>query len=152
MAERPTGSPSQLPFFVYGTLRPGLVNHDRHLTGRCAEARPAVLAGAALHEGPGFPYAVPAPGRRVVGDLLTIRPDVYARVLTELDELEECRPDGSGLYVRVQLPVLVTDAPERRTRPAWVYLAGPAQAARLRAAPTLIPSGDWTDRWTAGPA
>ncbi|MDH6137708.1 gamma-glutamylcyclotransferase (GGCT)/AIG2-like uncharacterized protein YtfP [Kitasatospora sp. MAA4] len=133
-----------LPFFVYGTLRPGLLNHARYLAGRCETARPAVLEGAALHEGPGYPYAVLAPGQRVHGDLLTVRPADYPQVLAELDLLEECRPDGTGLYVRVRLPVTVAPGAERVD--AWVYLAGPAESARLRAAPAPIPSGDWLDR------
>ncbi|MFH8380345.1 gamma-glutamylcyclotransferase family protein [Kitasatospora sp. NPDC018058] len=134
-----------LPFFVYGTLRSGGRNHAVHLAGRCAEIRPAVLEGAALHAGPGFPYAVPdpTPGRRIVGELITVRPGAYAGALATLDELEECRADGTGLYVRRRLAVW-TAAGEQRE--AWVYLAGPAAEARLRARPALIASGDWADR------
>lgn len=132
--------PPVLPLFVYGTLRPGLHNHARYLGGLCESARPAVLAGVALHEGPGFPYVVPDPGRRVHGELLTVRPDAYRSVLAALDRLEDCRPDGSGLYVRVRMPV--TPAAGEPVD-AWVYLAGPAETARLRAHPALIPSGDW---------
>ncbi|MFF2141910.1 gamma-glutamylcyclotransferase family protein [Kitasatospora sp. NPDC058190] len=134
-----------LPFFVYGTLRSDGRNHAVHLAGRCAEIRPAVLDGAALHAGPGFPYAVPdpTPGRRVVGELITVRPGAYAGALATLDELEECRTDGTGLYVRRRLTVR-TAAGELRE--AWVYLAGPAAEARLRARPALIGSGDWADR------
>jgi gamma-glutamylcyclotransferase (GGCT)/AIG2-like uncharacterized protein YtfP len=139
-----------LPLFVYGTLRPGLRNHARHLAGRCLAARPAVLPGAALHEGPGYPFAVldATPGRAVRGELLTVRPDLFAGTLDELDELEDCRPDGTGLYVRLRLPVLLTGphGAAGGTVPAWVYLAGPEQTARLRVRPALIPTGDWTDR------
>ncbi|MGW3039602.1 gamma-glutamylcyclotransferase family protein [Kitasatospora sp. NPDC001159] len=134
-----------LPFFVYGTLRSGGRNHAVHLAGRCVEIRPAVLEGAALHSGPGFPYAVPdpTPGRRIVGELITVRPGAYAGALATLDELEECRADGTGLYVRRQLAVRTTTGEQRE---AWVYLAGLAAEARLRAWPALIASGDWADR------
>ncbi|HJD85079.1 gamma-glutamylcyclotransferase family protein [Kitasatospora aureofaciens] len=134
-----------LPFFVYGTLRSGGRNHAVHLAGRCAGILPAVLEGAALHDGPGYPYAVPdaTPGRRIVGELVTVRPGAYAGVLADLDRLEDCRTDGTGLYLRRRMAVR-TAAGERRE--AWVYLAGPAAAARLRARPALIASGDWTDR------
>ncbi|MEV7023286.1 gamma-glutamylcyclotransferase family protein [Kitasatospora sp. NPDC093558] len=134
-----------LPFFVYGTLRSGGHNHARHLAGRCADIRPAVLEGAALHDGPGFPWAVPdpAPGRRIVGELVTVRPGAYAGALADLDWLEECRADGTGLYVRRRVGVR-TAAGE--TREAWVYLAGPTVAEELRARPALIVSGDWAER------
>ncbi|WBP85805.1 gamma-glutamylcyclotransferase family protein [Kitasatospora cathayae] len=134
-----------LPFFVYGTLRSGGRNHAVHLAGRCSGIRPAVLDGAALHEGPGYPFAVAdaTPGRRVVGELVTVRPGAYAGALADLDRLEGCRADGTGLYVRRRLAVR-TAAGERRE--AWVYLAGPAAEARLRARPALIASGDWTER------
>ncbi|MFD5462488.1 gamma-glutamylcyclotransferase family protein [Kitasatospora sp. NPDC127059] len=136
---------ASLPFFVYGTLRSGGRNHARHLGGRCAEIRPAVLEGAALHEGPGFPYAVPdpAPGRRIVGELVTLRPGAYPGALAALDRLEDCRADGTGLYVRRRLAVRTADG---ELREAWVYLAGPVAEARLRERPALIASGDWADR------
>ncbi|MBD0689225.1 hypothetical protein BG452_26290 [Streptomyces sp. CBMA123] len=132
-----------MPFFVYGTLRSGGHNHARHLAGRCAGIRPAVLEGAALHDGPGFPYAVPdpTPGRRVVGELITLRPGAYPGTLTALDLLEDCRADGTGLYVRRRLAVRTAAGD---LCDAWVYLAGPAAEARLRARPALIASGDWT--------
>ncbi|WP_035796693.1 gamma-glutamylcyclotransferase family protein [Kitasatospora mediocidica] len=140
-----------LPFFAYGTLRPGQRNHAQYLGGRCEAVRPAVLDGAALHRGPGYPYAVLAPGQRVHGDLITVRPADYPAVLAALDDLEDCLPDGSGIYVRLSLPVTVQPRAVRpgadaRQVDAWVYLAGPAESARLRAAPAPIPSGDWLRR------
>ncbi|MEU8919792.1 gamma-glutamylcyclotransferase family protein [Kitasatospora sp. NPDC048545] len=141
-----SASEEELPFFVYGTLRSGGRNHAAHLAGRCADVRPAVLDGAALHEGPGFPYAVldATPGRRIVGELITVRPGAYAGALAALDLLEECQADGTGLYVRQRMAVR-TAVPGGR-RDAWVYLAGPDAEARLRERPALIASGDWADR------
>lgn len=134
-----------LPFFVYGTLRSDGHNHAVHLAGRCADIRPAVLEGAALHDGPGFPWAVPdpTPGRRIVGELVTVRPGAYAGALADLDRLEECRADGTGLYVRRRRAVRTASG---EIREAWVYLAGPTAAAELRARPALIASGDWAQR------
>ncbi|MEV7771308.1 gamma-glutamylcyclotransferase family protein [Kitasatospora sp. NPDC086791] len=151
-----SASEEELPFFVYGTLRSGGRNHAAHLAGRCAAIRPAVLDGAALHEGPGFPYAVldATPGRRIVGELITVRPGAYTGALAALDLLEECRADGTGLYVRRRMAVrtaavgatAVRTAVAGAPQDAWVYLAGPAAEARLRERPALIASGDWADR------
>ncbi|MFJ9208548.1 gamma-glutamylcyclotransferase family protein [Streptomyces sp. NPDC102264] len=57
----------RLPFFVYGTLRPGEHNHDLYLRGRVAAEEPATLAGALLYDGPGYPYAIEAAGTAVPG-------------------------------------------------------------------------------------
>ncbi|MFE4513828.1 gamma-glutamylcyclotransferase family protein [Kitasatospora sp. NPDC056783] len=138
-------SEAPLPFFVYGTLRRGGRNHAAHLAGRCADIRPAVLEGAALHEGPGFPYALPdaTPGRRITGELATVRPGAYAGALEALDRLEDCRTDGTGLYVRRRMAVRTATGEPRE---AWVYFAGPAAEARLRERPALIESGDWAEK------
>lgn len=132
--------PHRLPFFVYGTLRTGGRNHAAHLSGRCTEVRTGLLEGVALHAGPGYPYAVPDLDRSVIGELITVRSELYPQVLAELDRLEGCLPDGTGYYVRREMTVLADD---RRPVPAWVYLAGPTVEAALHRHPALIPSGDW---------
>ncbi|MFJ3664942.1 gamma-glutamylcyclotransferase family protein [Streptomyces sp. NPDC090106] len=133
----------QLPFFVYGTLRPGEPNHDRYLRGRTRTEEPGRLTGAVLYDGPGYPYAVEEPGAGTVhGDLVTALPDAYAELLLALDALEEYRPgDPRNLYERVEFPVV--RAADGRAVPAWVYVAAPAVAVRLRARGSRIATGDW---------
>jgi gamma-glutamylcyclotransferase (GGCT)/AIG2-like uncharacterized protein YtfP len=143
-AASPAG-PAGLPFFVYGTLRPGEVNHDALLRGRTRSERPARLPGAVLYDGPGYPYAVAEPGGTVRGELVTARPEDYRELLTVLDRLEEYAPgDPRNLYERVRREVIL-DA-DAAAVPAWVYLAAPAVAARLRTRGKLIESGDWSAR------
>ena len=135
----------RLPFFVYGTLLPGEVNHDLFLRG-CTEAEaPARLNGAVLYEGPGYPYAVEERGGVVYGELVTALPGRYEELLVALDRLEEyARGDPRNLYERFEREV-IRDGGDTAVR-AWVYVAAPAVAARLRARGKLIESGDWRIR------
>ncbi|MBG0855431.1 gamma-glutamylcyclotransferase [Streptomyces spinoverrucosus] len=134
-----------LPFFVYGTLRPGEPNHDSFLRGRTHTEEPARLTGAVLYDGPGYPYAVEEPGGMVTGDLITPVPDAYDELLTVLDRLEEYAPGNArNLYERVSREV-VRDTDGAALR-AWVYVAAPAVAARLRMRGKLIEGGDWLAR------
>ncbi|GGW81269.1 gamma-glutamylcyclotransferase family protein [Streptomyces lomondensis] len=135
-----------LPFFVYGTLRPGEVNHDLFLRGRTRSEEPGRLADAVLYEGPGYPYLVEEPGGGVVsGELVTALPEAYGALLAELDRLEEYVPgDPRSLYVRVERKVVRgVDGVGVR---AWVYVAGPVVAARLRSAGRRIEGGEWRGR------
>ncbi|MGW2489216.1 gamma-glutamylcyclotransferase family protein [Streptomyces sp. NPDC001606] len=135
---------AQLPFFVYGTLRPGEPNHDLFLRGRTAAEGPARLPDTALYDGPGYPYAVDHPGTFVHGALVTARPEAYDALLAALDRLEEYTPgDPRNLYERVTRDALRPDGTPVR---AWVYLAAPPVAARLRAEGRRIDSGDWLSR------
>lgn len=152
-----------LPFFVYGTLRPGEPNHDLFLRGRTVAEEPARMRGMALYDGPGYPYAVESLGDgdgadarvgggggagevrggagEVSGEIVTARPEAYAELLRTLDELEEYAPgDPANLYERVERPATLADGTVVR---AWVYVAAPTVAAGLRARGKLIESGDW---------
>ncbi|MFF1421760.1 gamma-glutamylcyclotransferase family protein [Streptomyces sp. NPDC058280] len=135
-----------LPFFVYGTLRPGEHNHDLFLRGRTAGEEPARLEGALLYDGPGYPYAIEAPGT-VVGELVTAAPGAYGELLRVLDELEEYGAPGDpgNVYERAARDVLRADGTTAR---AWVYFAAPRVAHELRARGRLIAGGDWI-AWTA---
>ncbi|WP_172386882.1 gamma-glutamylcyclotransferase family protein [Streptomyces sp. MNP-20] len=131
----------RLPFFVYGTLRPGERNHA-FLAGRVLTRAPALLPDAVLYAGPGYPYAVRAPGAGPVhGDLVTARPETYGRLLADLDHLEEYVPgDPRSLYLREALAVVREDGTTAR---AWVYVAAPPLAARLRATAEPLRDGSW---------
>ncbi|MEV0525087.1 gamma-glutamylcyclotransferase family protein [Streptomyces sp. NPDC050439] len=132
----------RLPFFVYGTLRPGERHHDVHLRGGIATECPARLPGAVLYEGPGYPYLVKGPESGPVhGELITATPSAYDRLIADLDVLEGYAPgDPRNLYERVEREViLLGGAPAS----AWVYVAAPRVAARLRASGAVIGGGDW---------
>jgi gamma-glutamylcyclotransferase (GGCT)/AIG2-like uncharacterized protein YtfP len=136
-----------LPFFVYGTLRPGEPNHDLFLRGRTRTEEPARMRGMALYDGPGYPYAVEETGGGggdVSGELVTARPESYDELLRVLDELEEYAPgDPANLYERVERAAILDDGTVVR---AWVYVAAPTVAAGLRGRGKLIEGGDWRTR------
>ncbi|WP_329421314.1 gamma-glutamylcyclotransferase [Streptomyces sp. NBC_01693] len=162
-------SDTGLPFFVYGTLLPGEPNHDRFLRGRTCQERPAVLPGALLYEGPGYPYAVEGHGT-VHGALVTAAPGAYAELLGLLDDLEEFLGPGHprNLYERVAREAVPAPGVPHEPGPgdsgarepgagqpgpgqpgpvrAWVYLAAGAVARSLRTGGTLVPGGDWLSR------
>ncbi len=137
-----TTEPERLPFFVYGTLRPGEANYARTLRGRTAAEEPARMAGALLYDGPGYPYATAGPPDAVVhGTLVWPRAADYDAVRAVLDRLEGYAPgDPRNLYERVVTDALRPDGSRVR---AWVYLAAPPLAARLRATGTVIEGGRW---------
>ncbi|MFD3697586.1 gamma-glutamylcyclotransferase family protein [Streptomyces sp. NPDC058646] len=142
---RPPERSVQLPFFVYGTLRPGEVNHRLFLRGRTASEEPALLPDAALYDGPGYPYAVHRPGPGIVGELITAAPGTYGELLVALDLLEEYEGPGrpGNVYDRMVREVL---RPDGSRTPAWVYLASPLLARELRTSGTELPGGDWLNR------
>jgi gamma-glutamylcyclotransferase (GGCT)/AIG2-like uncharacterized protein YtfP len=135
-----------LPFFVYGTLKPGEPNYARYLAGQTASEAEATLPGAALFtEGP-YPFLVTAPdvlgpGESVHGVIVALRPPVYELVLADLDRLEGYVPGGAqNLYERVALDVVTSAGPRR----AWVYIAGEATLELVRAGRLRhIPGGVW---------
>ncbi|PJM99674.1 hypothetical protein CG740_29550 [Streptomyces sp. CB01201] len=132
-----------LPLFVYGTLRPGERYHRRFLAGRTRSERPALLTGALLYDGPGYPYAIPGDGT-ITGTLIGLDPAVHPELLSALDELEEYVGPGHprNLYDRLVREALVDGRPVR----SWVYLAAPRLARELLAGGTPIPGGDWLTR------
>ncbi|WSQ09034.1 gamma-glutamylcyclotransferase [Streptomyces sp. NBC_01231] len=136
-------SAQKLPFFVYGTLRPGEPNHDLFLRGRTRSEEPGRLNGAVLYEGPGYPYAVEERGGVVYGEVVTALPEAYGELLVALDRLEEYVPgDPRNLYERVEREVVLDG--DGRAVPAWVYVAAPSVAVGLRARGKVIGSGDWS--------
>lgn len=125
----------ELPFFVYGTLLPGEPNHDLFLRDRAIAEQPALLPGALLYEGPGYPYAIEGHGT-VRGTLVTAAPAVYAELLVLLDRLEEYAGPGHprNLYERVAR----RSASRARSRPPP---EPPAPGSTSQPPPSPAPSG-----------
>ncbi len=134
------------PIFVYGTLKRGHANYQRLLAGLTVAEEPAWLPGAALYTAGPYPFLVRAvdlvaPGATVYGELITVQPDQYDRVLAALDDLEDFRPGrADNLYERDIIMAQTVGG----AREAWVYVAGAAaEAAIRRGGFRLIASGVW---------
>lgn len=139
-------APAELPFFVYGTLRPGGRYHDACLKGRTAAEEPARLPGARLYDGPGYPYLRLGGAGEVCGELVHAAAGRYGELLAVLDELEDFHGPGHprNLYEREACDIVRVRDGVRV--PAWVYLA----AAGAPLGPP-IPSGDWLRHLTRAP-
>jgi gamma-glutamylcyclotransferase (GGCT)/AIG2-like uncharacterized protein YtfP len=135
----------QLPFFVYGTLRKGEGNYHRYLAGKTVRELAATLPGYRLYASD-LPCVVEAPGDAgaVLGDLIHVLPQHYARVLRTLDALEGYDPaEADPWYVRVRRHVrFVADDGTAGEAEAWVYQGGRRTAASYGPA-DFVPSGDW---------
>jgi gamma-glutamylcyclotransferase (GGCT)/AIG2-like uncharacterized protein YtfP len=138
--------------FVYGTLRPGQGDYRWLLAGRTVRESPATAKGLALY-GTGFPYAVPQPGARIVGDLITIEPALYREVLAELDALEgyHAHRPATSQYIRTTRSIIATNPlPDGGTwetfHTAWIYLAGPGTTPMTM---PRITADDWLAHVTA---
>jgi len=116
--------------FVYGTLRPG--------TGQlpAAARRPHDAGGSCDRRGSrDVRQRVPicsCPARCPGCDLITITPELYRDVLTDLDHLEGYYPSrpGASHYIRKARSVVAMNrTPNGGTweafHTAWIYIAGP---------------------------
>lgn len=131
----------QPPFFVYGTLRRGLFNYQKHLEGRTAAEERGRLDGYCLYDAGGLPLVVGRTGdsNGVVGELMSVWQDQYDDVLRQLDELEGYDPaDPTCIYVRVLATVHSNTGPVS----AWLYEAGDTVARELTP-DNKVPGGDW---------
>jgi len=99
--------------FVYGTLLQGGSNHHILQAGEGRGPVPAALEDYALYQvTPWYPGIVPKPGRKVLGEVYEVSPEL----LTRLDRLEGV---DVGLYRR-ELATVKTD--DGRQIEAFVYV------------------------------
>ncbi len=126
-----------LPFFVYGTLKPGEENYPRYLAGRTAEERPATISGAALYTEGRYPFLVidprlVQPDEQVTGVLIALKPGHYYSALRYIDDLEGYQPGNPhNWYERIVHPVQPAAAHATPVE-AWVYVAGADIVQRIQ--------------------
>lgn len=139
----------QLPFFVYGTLKPGGSNFNRLIIPTAiTNQTPATLEGASLYTDGTYPYITLAPNTIVAGEvkgfLLRFSEVHYKEHLSKIDDLEQYSidwPTQNCWYLRKVVSVRITTD---ELVEAWVYVAGPTIAAAIEAGKlTRIPDGNW---------
>src|SRR5688572_18370835 len=130
--DQAVAEPEVLPFFVYGTLRPGQGNY------RVAE--PYVQHAAVDAE------LVPE-NSEIVGDLLYVGKDDYQDARWGMDRLEGISPLNNDLGHYRRIEVLATNKDGNTVR-AWMYVGGKRVRDSLRNgyAGQPIITGDWLNR------
>lgn len=131
-----------LKIFVYGTLKPGEANFDRHcqpaLNQKTLEIQEAIAYGTLYTLPMGYP-AMTSGNSLIYGFLLSFH---APQILVELDDLEDYCPDRpfeANEYYRQKIQ---TFSPTHQPLGnAWVYLMEREKAKRLG---VLLPEGHWT--------
>lgn len=136
---------TNLPVFVYGTLRTGEGNYAWALKGQTSREEPATLTAARIYDGIGFPFVsrlAALPTDNVRGDLMHIPEDRYDDVLDSLDGLEGYfGPDNPmNMYDRVLVAVTLDDGTEVE---AYTYLVSERLFHNRVSSLAVITSGDW---------
>jgi len=138
--------------FVYGSLLTGNAARQpfRHFFEAVGEGS---VAGDLYHLPEGYPTLILADGDgagdaaggpdgdgRVQGEIIRLLEPVAA--LAALDEYEGAGPDlgDGGLYVRVPIPVRLTDGGGAR---CWVYACPAPAEAEVRTRGRRVDSGSW---------
>lgn len=136
---------SQMPVFVYGTLRSGQGNWANILKGATLAEIPASLPGAKMYS-LGIAYICDADQSesKVIGDLMFVDPAKWPNILKRLDSLEGFEVGRkSNHYERVARKCVYTEATgERQEAVAWVYFGSKFALSRCGES-ELVPDGNW---------
>lgn len=133
-----------LPFFVYGTLRPGHGNHAWALAPRQTRSLLGTISGARMYSNGGFPF-VAFDGddtETVTGNLIWVPRDQFAATLSDLDSLEGYQGGDKGLYDRRVVEVAAVNGETIR---ANMYVVPAHAHSHVVARCPHVPSGDWED-------
>lgn len=131
-----TTSTQVRPIFVYGTLRPGAMQHSI-IRGYMEKSQPATIQGYQMYRFGRFPGVVRRPSTPlpVRGELIYIKSDVYEECLVKLDKYES----AGWLFDRVeefaQLDYFIDPVP------CWLYVAN--EDNLIVSENNLVRENDW---------
>ncbi len=139
--EIPSRPPEYLPCFVYGTLRSGLRNEGFFPFD--VDRKKAELPNTNLLAvlGSNYPYPAIVEGDGVtVGELVTVKENIFRRTLNDLDRLEGYQGEGTvNLYLRRITNVLVDNKEVR----AYVYILDPKSPYQVQT--EQLSTGNWAE-------
>ena len=136
----------RLPFFVYGTLKPGESNYAAYLEGRCLAIHSAQMRNAALFSDGTYAY--------LIVDSRAVPPDDIAYGVLSRSRLSTTRKHWSAstgwrttnqivpgvCYDRITGMAETSDGPVE----VWTYVGGPQSLPAIRAGRLVyIPGGIW---------
>lgn len=124
------------PIFVYGTLRPGAMQHSI-VRGYMERSLPAFVQGYQMYRFGRFPGIVKRPSTLlpVRGELIYIKPDVYAECLVKLDKYES----AGWLFDRVEESAQLDHSNEQIL--CWLYVAN--EENLIVSEINLVRENDW---------
>lgn len=132
----------QLPFFLYGTLRPGFLRHDA-ISYAVKKLIPGVLPGASMRYVPagGFPYVKESNNKedKIIGEVCYVSPAYFKNVLADLDAIEGYVEGKDGNLFERKIVTVQTDQGEVE---CICYLGG---FIKELVEGELVPSGDFKD-------
>jgi gamma-glutamylcyclotransferase (GGCT)/AIG2-like uncharacterized protein YtfP len=128
----------KLPFFLYGTLRPGEIRY--HVIAPAVESLVSgKLEKAKMTNTGGFPYIEPAESGSIVGEVCVVKDADYSSVLGRLDAIEGYIDGGTHCFFQREIVTVQTAAGDVE---CYCYLGGTVK----RHGGDPIPSGDWKQR------
>jgi len=131
-----------LPFFLYGTLRPGCVRHGV-IASSAEKLVSGTLSGVAMYYVPqgGFPYidASESAEDKIVGEVCYVKPDRFEGVLADLDAIEGyAEGSNDSFFERKTVTVQTEDGDVE----CICYFGG---TIKQYARGERVPSGDFKD-------
>jgi len=130
--------------FVYGTLKPGGIYHDRFCSSFKFEAEEAYVNGKLFDFSPlGYPGALEGDDLRICGFVLRFS-HKESEVLSKLDELKGYDPnrqEGLNEYYRKRVNVFKNAENSEASENAWCYFMALKKIESLRG--VQMPDGFW---------
>jgi len=126
-----------IPIFVYGTLREGLHDYERVLKGKTENIVNATIEGFDMLNLGTSPGIITG-SNIIVGEVVSVAPNMYLQTLQLLDRLEGYNPSqkGKSRYHREIRKVTLEDG---TAVDAYVYIYN----VKLGTDYPVIDSGDW---------
>ena len=133
----PKSTPTSV--FVYGTLKPGEVNHARYCSG--AVAQPAIAYGQLYALPAGYPAMTETvKGGPVYGYLLRFYDPARLKHLDALEDYHPKRPKEENEYYRRRRSIFTVAGEPIGS--AWIYFMTPQRVHRMGG--IALPQGRWT--------